>query len=195
MRRILAIGVACAALMWTTAALAQDTSSQRNGNFGIGADQALNASIDGSVGTANGISGRYQLNDKIGLQAIFRLDIESGPGDDSSETQLNLGLRAIYNLVSVDNAAFGAVGGLTVLSRSVELAGNDSSSTGFNIEAGLRAEYFVTKSFSLHGEVGLVIALLGGEDGPVAQEQSPAGTTILIGSGDLLGVAGFTFWF
>jgi len=193
MKRILAI-VACAMMLSATAASADDTS-QRTGNKGLGVDAALNLS---SSEAANGISGRYQVSDKLGAQAIFRLDFVSGPGDLST-TFLNLGLRAIYNLVSVQNAAFGAVGGLGIYRLSVDpgVEGVDGESElGLSLEGGLRAEYFVTRSFSIHGEVGIVFAFLGGEDlGTSALPGSPDGTTIFLGDGDLVGNAGFTFWF
>ena len=196
MKRILAMGVACAALLWATAASAQDTSSQRNGNVGLGADAALNLS---NAEAANGISGRYQVSDKLGAQAILRIDYRSGPGDEAASF-FNLGLRAIYNLATVQNAAFGIVGGLGFYRLGTDDgAGNGLAELGFVIEAGLRTEYFVTKSFSIHGEVGIALAFLGDGNIPegVADDEFGAvsGTNIFVGDGDLVGNAGFTFWF
>lgn len=195
MKRILAMSVACAALLWATAASAQDTSSQRNGNIGVGADAALNLS---NAEAANGISGRYQVSDKIGAQAIFRLDYRSGPGD-AAASFFNLGLRAIYNLATVQNAALGLVGGLGFYRVGTDDGnGNGLSELGIVLETGVRTEYFVTKSFSIHGEVGIVFAFLG--DSFIFGDQNNGGdavtgTAIVLGDGDLVGNAGFTFWF
>lgn len=149
--------------------------------LGIGYD----ATLDGAAGA----SIRYGASADLTLQFILGFVHQSA--DDGSARTLAFGARGDYRLAGTEQTLLGLVFGLNLFNEGFSPdEGDGESDTSFSIEGGLRLEHFLSPWFSIHGEVGVAIGsrsggLVGGQDT----------TYIIIGLSDVLGQAGFTFWF
>lgn len=213
-----AICVALAVVMVPAVASAKDSSkwSDKSGRFGIGYDQTL-----GGVG---GLSARFQVAKNFGVQGVLsfgRVSIDTKNDDNTVATEatgqrIRGALRGDVGVAYTKKAALSVIFGVNVLSDSNEVtAGGNTESTDdtrFSFEAGLKAEYHFTNFFSVHGEVGLLFALVNrasdvgpitsGQPGNLVSSGSTDGTDadvdgsiILFGLGETFGNFGFTFWF
>ncbi|MEM9073706.1 MAG: hypothetical protein AAGE52_34770 [Myxococcota bacterium] len=169
-----------------------------SGRFGLGADTSLgwnavfaeNAfSFDAAI---PGLSAVYQVSDRFGIQALFGVGFAKEEEPDNKAVVWNTGVRGIVNLGLSESVNLGFALGLGVSGIRTNPEGADSTSAIWvGLELALRPEWFVTDWFSFHTQVGIGIAILddelGGSDGSVGVD--------LFGSANLLGNAGFTFWF
>lgn len=185
------LGIALAAVCAGLAPGSLAGADGMKGKIGVGSD----ASLSGVAG----VSGRYAVDDNFGLQAILAVDVYS-PEEGDSESTVLLGLGAIYDVIHADNLAVGLRGGVDVAIFSGPDLGPDTPSSGTQISLtlGLRPELFFGESLSLHAQLGFAVDLLPETGRVVAQDTAGAavneGTNIQL-SVDLLGTAGFTFWF
>ena len=195
MKRIATIAVVAAALSLSSTASAKDMS----GRMGIGADSSLSvfnpgSSPSSSPTTIPGISIVYQSSRVFGIQAILAYArVSQTVGDeDLSASDTVLALRAIYSLLHTSNTSVGVVGGIAIDRQSQSFAGMSDSVTHLAFEVGVRPEWFVSDWFSIHTQVGVSFTSFsesndGADDGGSHMS--------VFGSADLLGSAGFTFYF
>lgn len=196
MKRTVAIAVVAAALALSSTANAKDMT----GRFGIGADTTLGfaTSSHGGVGSEStfsipGISIVYQSSKIFAIQLIFGVfRVSSSEMDvDQSQTDMLIAGRAIYQLLHTSNTSVGVVGGLAINRQSYSFGDMSDSATHLAFEVGIRPEWFISEWLSFHTQVGIAITLLN-EDSPFAE----GGTNInVVGNANLLGNAGFTFYF
>jgi opacity protein-like surface antigen len=173
-------------------------------SFGVGANHA----IDG--GTA--LSVRGVINDAFGLEFMLGGDVrstrnETGVGTTAaavaktSTSAFDLTLLADFRVATSQRAVFSVYGGLglTLGSEAVTTGGAkvSSSSTDIAIELGVRGEAWLQSFFSVHARVGVVIDPISQSKTGTADDTSTksTGLNLHIFRGDLLGSAGFTFWF
>jgi hypothetical protein len=187
-------------------AVAQEKSRANadvKGAFGIGADATLAG--------LGGVSARYQLMERIGVQSIFAFARESGGmdpmgGAELVDTGVFFALRGDMRLLQLGDVHLAANVGLDLFHTDTRT----ESDTRFAFEAGAKVEYHPSRYFSLHFEVGLVLALLsgveqasvlgvgrlGGSESPFYRPMPEAtdGNQFIVGLGDTLASVGFTFW-
>ncbi|MCB9677096.1 MAG: hypothetical protein H6737_18410 [Alphaproteobacteria bacterium] len=172
-----------------------------SGRFGLGVDKPLGfanrnnggAPADGLV-RFPGFSVVYRATPIFGIQLIFATvydNIDIGP-TRLIVTQLAGSLRGNLGLKLTDDVDLGLVfGGGGYLQR--QRNGNVSDGTfDIALELGVRPEWFVTEDLSFHTQVGMVFAALDESDSGFSQ----GGIHVnVFGAADLVGNAGFTFWF
>ncbi|MCL2326496.1 MAG: porin family protein [Proteobacteria bacterium] len=187
--------------------------------FGIGVD----SSISRYDGDGRGLSIVYHINRYFGLQAIFGLNVltakidaeDSGRGDlNTTITNWNVSVRGLIPFVVTSDVNLNASVGFTANGRASDgfsstneahLIYNDGYN--FSIDLGIRPEWFINDHFSIHTQVGIGITFLtksGSAVVPGFTNKDPTVTLTTKASGasmdffknaDLLGMAGFTFWF
>lgn len=184
------------------------------GRFGVGADSTLGwnaaavsvpTSPDDSVDATTvsvpntGLSAVFYITKMFGLQLIIGSTVTtvSYDGDaDALSHSTGVGVRGLIPIAFTNEVNLGAVVGFSGVFTSVEFTAGDvtveSSRNFISFDIGMRPEWFVTDHFSLHTQVGISIALLNEDH--VGENGSGIGFDIF-GSPDLLGEAGFTFWF
>jgi hypothetical protein len=198
------VSAACATLLSGGVA----SAGRDEGSLGVGVDTTLSASTSqagpffgprGALAESRplqqpGLSAVFQATERVGVELILSFDrASSSPGGvDQSSTALQFAVRGLYALELADQIDLAGFAGLGIGRGSASAGDMSASGSDLAIEVGVRPEWFVTAHLSLHTQIGLVIGLLS-EDNPI---MSTAGTDLnLFGSADLLGNAGFTFWF
>lgn len=183
------MSIVCAALLVGSAAHAQEETV---GKLGVGVDRPL-AFFGSFVGPSQpGIGVTFNVNPLISVQGI--IGYRSDSADDNSESDLGIGLRGFFDVLTflvAEDAAVRAplVGGLVIHRESADVGGMDTSATNFAVEAGVRPEWFVNQWFSVHTEIGIALEFL-------SEDSGIEGTGISIfANGEVMGNAGFTFWF
>lgn len=192
---------------FTTTASAQDNDwSDKTGTVGLGVD----ANIDGGTG----LSIRYFINDAFGLELIVggqsnstRAEPSAGGQEvKSSSSSWDFSLLAEYNIGVSRQATLSAYGGLglglvsTSQDPSPAIATVDSY-TDISFELGLRGEVWLYKFFSIYARGGVLIDPVSDTEAEFGQAETAAdqvdsgGMNLGIFRGQLLGAAGFTFWF
>jgi hypothetical protein len=205
---LFALVMVCASLAYTTPAQAKDMT----GRFGLGADTPLGFFTQSAPTPAKpfanfdevsvpGLSAVFQISEIIGLQMIFSFQLQSGDnaaGSSSLSYGLNrwgVTLRGIFATALSDEVNLGIVGGFTIMGQNAKEDGVgtfDKSATFFSAEAGLRPEWFITDYLSIHTQIGISFSLLDADN----SGYSDGGFNLnFFQNADLLGNAGFTFWF
>ncbi len=191
--------VALAALLMIPAvASAKDMS----GRFGLGGDTSLAG--------VNGISARFQVAEKVGIQAIVDFDQvsfteESGNNDvDVTNQTFAFALRADFKALQVSDSKgpnLSIFVGINFVSLSVDsdndVDEDDVDATLTPFELGLRIEHFFGNHFSIHMESGLAVALFDEDNAVLAGVAGLGkgnGQSIKLNT-DLLGSAGWTLHF
>jgi hypothetical protein len=211
MRKLLSILVAAPVVFAASSAFAEDDSSHPGGyavgvNHGIadlyGGSSELAAVLPFLGDTApTGISVRYFVSPKFGLELIGSYSSNSFEPDAGGGTQSNSALNAAvlaeYRLSSTDKIGFSGYGGLQLSSGTSE-RDNDSGQTvstdtsDLRFELGLKGEYFFARGFSVFGRTGVVIDPQNEDD----RGTKGSGTAFsLFQNSDPLGSFGFSIWF
>lgn len=202
MRRIAPTLVLALALLAPRGAAALDIEKR----FGIGYQMTLAG--------AQGLSGRYQASQAIGLELIA--GVQNIWADDdaigSFDTMFFAGGFS-FVLASDDRGLVSLGTRVNVGTSTFDKRASTERVTDIAFEVPLTIEYFVTPHFSLRAGVGLVFAILkeipeaeGDEADPednhvllrndTIDRRDPAGgSAVSIGTGELLGNGGFTIWF
>lgn len=183
-----------------------------SGRFGLGADGSLGwkhlspslsseaQSLDGTEVGNTGLSLVYYFTPMFGLQLIVGSTLTTVTAEAEVQGfahRTGVALRALVPFALTDEVNLAGVFGLSGVFASFDNYGADMGAAEgmyLSLDVGLRPEWFVTDHFSLHTQLGLVISLLTEDNLGVP----PAGRGVTIdvfGSADLLGQAGFTFWF
>lgn len=201
--------------LFATDALAKDMSRR----FGVGVDSTMSSYAD----DGRGLSIVYNIHKYFGLQAIVGVSTYNASVkayDDSetstsvSITEWNVAIRGIIPIVLSSDVNLGAVVGFSASGRAsggfkskTEEYAKYNSGYDFSIDLGVRPEWFVTEHFSIHTQVGIGITIItnGGTalnaalseaSGSAMYSTKASGANVdFFKNVDLLGMAGFTFWF
>lgn len=174
-----------------------------SGRFGMGADTALGWNALGTTDalsldpTIPGLSMVYQVSENFGLQAIFGIGLFKQDEPDDKAVTWNTALRGIVSISVSDEVNFGLVfgAGISGFRLNPEIGGHVSA-IWVSVEAALRPEWFVTDWLSLHTQVGIALAFVDDELSAVfpGSDDGAVGAN-LFANANLIGNAGFTFWF
>jgi len=207
---LLAWVLVSAALLLPHHAQAKDMS----GRLGIGADTSLGFhtnAVPSSTDRAQlvsdpspikipGLSIVYQISEIFNIQLIGSFQMTSakavqGTAELSySIVRWGIAPRANIALGITDDVNLNLVAGFGLVGRTAteDTTGIDAGGIGFSAELGIRPEYFFTDYFSIHTQVGFTISLLSEGN----SDFNDGGFNInFFQNADLLGNAGFTFWF
>lgn len=211
-------------LLPSTVSAKETRFTDKAGRFGLG--------YDTSLGNVGGLSTRFQVAKNFGIQAIAgfdrisfeTLDQNQNGVSDNSLNDIRVAVRGDVAVAFTRQAALGIIFGVNIYSSTLSTAAvNDSgaaeqdvSETQFSFEVGLKSEYHFTDWFSVHGEVGVLFALVGRDDEVTSLFGSPGadpsrvltpptedaantgsidGSVVRFGRGEPVGNFGFTFWF
>ncbi len=164
-----------------------DPGPNRSGEAGEGAADAgtLGVGADGMLSGLAGLQARFQATDTLGFQLALRFNVAALT---QTEVGFGAGFSVIYTLFAFEGGHLGLVAGLDFQLRDQSQPAPASSVTAWRMGfgAGLFAEIFPAKFFSIHGQVGAGLGF--GDDGG-------ASTFDLAVGGDVFAGFGFTFWF
>jgi len=190
MRKLLALTLSAPLLFAASSAFAADDTSHPGG-FAAGVAQSLQ--------NKPGLSGRYFVNEKLGLEAIVSRTASTSKGG-SEITDLDWSAIAEYRLASTNAVTFSGYAGYGMGQTSevktvaaVAAAPASEVTTEVNtatIGAGVKAEYFFARGFSIFGRTGLSLVTTTDKDGNEAKSE-----TNLFNNANLLGSMGFSVWF
>lgn len=199
----LAIGIVAA-----TGAPQEAQAKDMAGRFGVGADSTLGWNVTGGIGSNGaelagvgnkGLSVVYYITKMFGLQLILGSTVATVSFDGDKDTlahRTGVGFRALVPIAFTNEVNLTGVVGFSGVFQSTEVtvgdSSNDNSVNFISFDLGLRPEWFITDHFSIHTQVGISIALINEDH--VGDTGSGVGFDIF-GNADLLGDAGFTFWF
>ena len=183
MRKLLALTLSAPLLFASSSAFAADDTSHPGG---------FAAGVASSLSGTPGLSARYFVNEKLGLEAIVSRTA-STPKGGSESTALDWSATAEYRLASTNAVTFSGYAGYGMGSAtsSIEAGGVtvDSELKTATIGAGVKAEYFFARGFSIFGRTGLSLVTISDKDG-----NELATATNLFDNSNLLGSMGFSVW-
>jgi len=181
-----------------------------NGKFGLGFTQ--------TIGGVSGMTFRYWVTRSVGLELNFGLSFLDSSGV-RTQTEFLGAIGIMYALVQhrTTNLMIGlrgdigfrtqpptsgrvVVGNAGATQTPSEVAETDTSLVQFNLEIPLIVEYFFSDSFSINLAVGVVLVFVP-EGGTILDStglgiiETDTDFAVGIGTGGLLGSAGFTFYF
>ena len=178
-------------------AMAKDMSRR----FGVGVDSAMSSFAD----DGRGLSVVYNINKFFAMQLIlgvstYNADVvdHNDKSNEVSITEWNVSIRGIIPIVLSSDVNLGAIVGFTASGRA---------SGGFKASAPEFAHYNDGYDFSIHTQVGIGItiltengsalsAALSKSQGTAEYSTKASGAHVdFFKNVDLLGMAGFTFWF
>ena len=170
------------ALFAASGAFAKDMT----GRFGVGGDQTL--------GGVSGLSLQYQFTRLFGIQIVTGVGF-TAPAADGADNVVRFGeaTTVFLNLADFENSNLHVGAGYNIITDS-----RFDQNLALSFDIPVRVVYFPTNNISFHCQVGINLSLLQhGNDSPVPP---PNGTDhesdmILSMPTNLLGQAGFTFWF
>ncbi len=196
------------ATLWTIAlgmsvaaggARAEDSS----GRFGLGADTSLGWNALGTTDAFNldptipGLSAVFHVSENFGLQAIVGVGLFKADEPDDKTVTWNTALRGLVYVPASDAVNLGLVFGVGISGFRINPeVGSHTSAIWVSLEAALRPEWYVTRWLSLHTQIGVALAFVddelsrvlpGSDDGAVGAN--------LFANANLIGNAGFTFWY
>jgi hypothetical protein len=207
MKRILAPALVLATSLVSATAFADDSDQQ--GNFGLGIDHSI-ADGDGAAFGGTGVAARFFVTRNLGLELVFGGDTSSRSveGDRAaSSSQFDVSLLVEHHIVYSSKATLsGYVGfGMSFVGGKGAEAEDDADPaivqgyTDIAFELGLRGEVFLDDHFSIFMRGGINIDPFSRAEaqfrGPENEDAEIGGMDISIFRGDVLGMAGFTFWF
>ena len=183
--------------------------------FGLGADSTISNYAD----DGKGFSAVFYINRYFGLQAIFGLnlikaDVSTNEGKfDTTITEWNASLRALIPIMMTQDVNLTGVVGFSASGRAsdgfkarIEEYQKYNDGYQFSIDVGIRPEWFVNEFFSIHTQVGIGIDIITSNgstlntgldsSGGVHHSTDASGVSVsFFKNVDLIGMAGFTFWF
>lgn len=178
MKSLLSGLAVCAILGSAGVAAAQDQDGgEASPKLGIGVASSF---------FVTGLDFEYEVTDAIGIEALFGLDVVS-PDMGDSTTAIQIGARALYNLFDLGaRAKAQAFGGIGIVSVT-------NLDTLVGLEGGMKLVWMPVSHVGIHLDLGLAIGL-NDQFGVDAMGNALSATTIDVGTGDLFGGAGWTFW-
>lgn len=199
MRKLLALTLSAPLFFAASSAFAAD-DSDHTGGYAAGVGQ--------SIGGTPGLSLRYFVNEKLGLELVGSKtsstpdkDLADATKDGKESGALDFSIAAEYRLASTNAVTFSAYAGFGRTAKTDK--GEDGNITQ-TIGAGVKAEYFFARGFSIFGGTGLDLVTETNADGDAVSsstnifqgptvtvaENAPSATLPII-----LGSMGFSVWF
>jgi len=206
--------VAAFAVVFALVAPSTAQAKDLSGRFGIGGDSSLGWSAQTVSGAMNpggvfggevpntGLSLVFYVSKMFGIQLITGAEFTTVTGDNDAEYSANLinvAVRGIIPIAFTNEVNLGAVLGFSGKfgfdDNGNDIDDDDLSANWVSFDLGVRPEWFITDHFSIHTQLGLSISLLN-EDNYSIGAGGESGVDInVFNNVDLLGNAGFTFWF
>jgi hypothetical protein len=199
MRKLLALTLSAPLLFAASSAFAADDTSHPGG-FAAGVAQ--------SISGAPGLSLRYYVNEKLGLELVgsktsTTLDKDPiGSTTDGKENgALDFSIAAEYRLASTNAVTFSGYAGF---GRTAETDKGEDGNITQTIGAGVKAEYFFARGFSIFGGTGIDLVTVTNKDGDAVSSSTNIfqGPTVTVADGApsatlpiILGSMGFSVWF
>ncbi len=188
--------------VWATASASAEAKDM-SGRFGLGADTALGWNALGTTDAFSldpaipGVSLVYHVNESFGMQVLFGVGMFKQDEPDDKLVTWNTALRGIVNVSVSDEVSLGLVLGAGISGfRLNPEVGSHVSAIWVSVEAALRPEWFITDRFSLHTQVGVALAFVDDELSEVVPGSNDGAVGAnLFANANLIGNAGFTFWF
>ena len=177
MRKLLALTLSAPLLFTASSAFAADDTSHPGG-FAAGVGQ--------SIGGAPGLSLRYFVNEKFGLELVGSKTANTPDGGKESGN-LDYSIAGEYRLASTNSVTFSGYAGFGLTAKTAEGEDGDITQT---IGAGVKAEYFFARGFSIFGGTGLDLVTTTNADGDAVDS-----STNLFAGPNYLGTMGFSVWF
>lgn len=177
MRKLLALTLSAPLFFAASSAFAADDSDHAGG-YAAGVGQ--------SIGGTPGLSLRYFVNPKLGLEAVVSKTATTPEGGKESG-DLDYSVGAEYKLASTNNVTFSGYAGFGQTKSTVE---GEDAGTVQTIGAGVKAEYFFARGFSVFGGTGLDLVTVTNADGDAVSS-----STDLFAGPNFLGTMGFSVWF
>jgi hypothetical protein len=217
MRRCSFVSVAGAVLL-ALAGASTAHAEELGGRFGLGADAALGLSADTILVRGRtdsevlrqsfrvpGLSASFYLTDFLGLQLIAALSQDSGDlfvapdgsvfTEETTVTTAGVAFRVLLALLREDEVHLSIAAGASVLWSEVGFANApDYQQYRLGAEVSARPEWFVSESFSLHTQIGVSFAIYDLFPGMMPNNRGGIDLQVF-GNANLLGNAGFTWWF
>ena len=189
MRKLLALTLSAPLLFAASSAFAADDTSHPGG-FAAGVAQ--------SISGAPGLSLRYYVNEKLGLELVGSKTANTPDGGKESGA-LDYSIAAEYRLASTNSVTFSGYAGFGQTKATV--AGEDAG-TSQTIGAGVKAEYFFARGFSIFGGTGVDLVTVTNKDGDAVSSSTNifSGPISSLKDGEatfpsILGTMGFSVWF
>ena len=177
MRKLLALTLSAPLLFAASSAFAADDTSHPGG-FAAGVGQ--------SIGGAPGLSLRYFVNEKFGLELVgSKTGTTPDGGKESGE--LDYSIAGEYRLASTNAVTFSGYAGF---GQTKATAAGEAAGTSQTIGAGVKAEYFFARGFSIFGGTGLDLVTVTDKD-----DKAASSSTNLFAGPNYLGTMGFSVWF
>ena len=199
MRKLLALTLSAPLLFAASSAFAADDTSHPGG-YAAGVGQ--------SIGGAPGLSLRYYVNEKLGFELVGSktsntpdkaIDDEGSVTDGKESGALDFSIAAEYRLASTNAVTFSGYAGYGRTAYTVE--GEDGNITT-TMGAGVKAEYFFARGFSIFGGTGIDLVTTTNADGDAISSSTNIFSGPISSSKDdeatfpsILGTMGFSVWF
>ena len=177
MRKLLALTLSAPLFFAASSAFAAD-DSDHTGGYAAGVGQ--------SIGGNPGLSLRYFVNNKLGLEAVVSKTSTTPEGGKESG-DLDYSVAAEYRLASTDKVTFSGYAGFGQTKATIE---GEDAGTSQTIGAGVKAEYFFARGFSVFGGTGVDLVTVTNKDGDAVSS-----STDLFAGPNFLGTMGFSVWF
>jgi hypothetical protein len=189
MRKLLALTLSAPLLFAASSAFAADDTSHPGG-FAAGVAQ--------SIGGAPGLSLRYFVNEKFGLELVGSKTANTPDGGKESGA-LDYSIAAEYRLASTNAVTFSGYAGF---GRTAETDEGEDGNITQTIGAGVKAEYFFARGFSIFGGTGIDLVTVETAKGDKVSSSTNIFSGPSIGTSDvkfplpeILGTMGFSVWF
>jgi outer membrane protein W len=187
MRKLLALTLSAPLLFAASSAFAADDTSHPGG-FAAGVAQ--------SMGGVPGLSLRYFFTEKVGVELVGSMFWNTPEGGENKSDALDYSVTWEYRFASTDKVTFSGYSGIGQTKRTAD--GNDLG-TIQTLGAGVKAEYFFARGFSVFGATGLDVVTEANKDGNKVSSSlnifrdSPGGFGTA--QTNILGSMGFSVWF
>ena len=189
MRKLLALTLSAPLLFAASSAFAADDTSHPGG-YAAGVGQ--------SIGGAPGLSLRYYVNEKLGFELVGSKTGTTPDGGKESGA-LDYSIAGEYRLASTNAVTFSGYAGFGQTKLTAE--GEDAGTTQ-TMGAGVKAEYFFARGFSIFGGTGIDLVTTTNADGDAISSSTNIFSGPISSSKDveatfpsILGTMGFSVWF
>lgn len=197
--------LALAALVAVSAGSASTASAEdKSGTLGVGVDTSLGWAAAQNVDSTQpdfgfrvpGLALTYDVSAGFGLELIAGVLMRKDDATDTRVTQYAMALRGLFRMEVQQQVHLDLVLGFGMAGARVKPDVGDSFvGRIFTIEVGFRPQYFVTPDLSLHTQIGFAIAIFSDDDSLIGPGPDGALGVDIFGNVNLLGNAGFTYWF
>ena len=197
MRKLLALTLSAPLLFTASSAFAADDTSHPGG---------FAAGVASSLSGTPGLSLRYFVNEKLGLELVGSKTSKTPDKDPADATKdgkesgaLDFSIAAEYRLASTNAVTFSGYAGF---GRTAQTDKGEAGNITQTIGAGVKAEYFFARGFSIFGGTGIDLVTVETAKGDKVSSstnifQGPTASTAGVDTTlpIILGTMGFSVWF